>query len=115
MNSPTTAAIYENCATCYQTFSNALVNTEDNKYSLSRAFSPIDAAPPVQVEVYYQSKSKIHNETLFWMSGGFYIFQPLNVFLYRSLFFSPPKYRQDSVTITLPDECFGGQRASEFF
>ena len=98
---------YNNCATCYQTLANALVDTGDNKYFLSRAFFPIDGAPPVQVEVTYVSSSdqKIQS-TWYWLMGGFYLFQPLELFLYRSLFFSPPSLRRESVTLILPDKCF---------
>ena len=100
---------YENCAKCYQTFANALINTADNKYLISRTFFPINSAVPVQVEVTYQSNSgTTEPKTLFWVMGGFYVFRPLDVFLYRSLFFSPPIYRKESVIVTLPDECFGG-------
>ena len=98
---------YDNCETCYQTLANALVDTGDNKYFLSRAFFPTDAAPPVQVEVTYVSSSdqKIQ-ATWYWLMGGFYLFQPLELFLYRSLFFSPPSLRRESVTLFLPDQCF---------
>ena len=101
---------YANCATCYQTFANALINTGDNKYRLSRAFFPVSAASPVEVEVSYQRKSDdVVLQTFFWVMGGFYVFQPLDVFLYRSLFFSPPNFRKGDVTVVLPDECFGDE------
>ena len=99
---------YNNCATCYQTLANALVKTEDNKYNLSRTFFPINAPPPVQVKVMYvKSSDKMIQSTWYWLMGGFYVFQPLELFLYRSLFFSPPSLRRGSVTLILPDECFG--------
>ena len=99
---------YSNCATCYQTFANALVDTGDNKYRLSRAFFPTMNAAAVHVKVTYRSDSNTTDpKTYFWIMGGFYLIQPLNVFLYRSLFFSPPSYRQGTVTVILPDECFG--------
>ena len=98
---------FSNCATCYQTFANALVDTEDNKYNLSRAFFPVENAASVQVEVtYISSNSSNTSLTCRWIKGGFYAIQPLNVFLYRSLFFSPPTWRKESVTVLLPDECF---------
>ena len=98
---------YDNCKTCYQTLANALVDTEDNKYFLSRAFFPIDAAPPVQVEVtYVRSSDKVIQSTWYWLMGGFYLFQPLELFLYRSLFFSPPSLRREAITLILPDQCF---------
>ena len=46
---------YNNCATCYQTLANALINTGDNKYRLSSGFFP---DTPVQVRVEYIPMSK---------------------------------------------------------
>ena len=108
---------FANCGTCYETFANALVNTADNKYSLSRAFFPVHDAPPVHVEVTYENFDGTESTKWFWLTGGFYIFQPLHVFLYRSLYFSPPIYRRKSVIIILPDDCFDNTSAKleEFF
>ena len=113
---------YDNCATCYQTFANALINTADNKYHLSEAFLTIGAVPPVQVEVTYSRMSTDimtdeSNDTRawYWVKGGFYVFQPLELFLYRSIFFSPPTWRQDSLKLMLPDQCFVESNQSENF
>ena len=97
---------YDNCATCYQTLANALVNTGDNKYQLSGMFFPIDAVTPVQVEVTYISISNVTARKMYWLKGGFYVFQPVELILYRSLFFSPPSWRKESITLELPDQCF---------
>ena len=98
---------YNNCATCHQTFANALINTADNKYRLSRAFFPTRFAPPVEVEVTYHSETPgLESKHFFWLTGGFYVFQPVYILLYRSLFFSAPKYRRKEVNLTLPDSCF---------
>ena len=98
---------YDNCKTCYQSFINALINTGDNKYLLSNAFFPIDAVPPVQVEVtYISTATNLKNQTWHWLLGGFYIFQPLELFLHRSLFFSHPIWHRQTVNLTIPDICF---------
>ena len=98
---------FNNCATCYQTLANAIVDTADNKYEISRAFFPAENVASVHVKVTYRSESNQNSQiTYFWVMGGFYVIQPLNVFIYRSLFFSPPTYRQESVTVMLPDQCF---------
>ena len=111
---PSNNKTYDNCATCYQTFANALVNTEDNKYLLSNAFFPIDATPPVRVEVTYVSSSNNQSkQTWHWLMGGFYVFQPLELFLHRSLFFSHPIWRTKAVTLTLPDICFGNSSKND--
>ena len=109
---------FDNCASCYQTVANAIVNTADNKYEISRAFFPAESVTSVHVRVTYRSESNANSQiTYFWVMGGFYVIQPLNVFLYRSLFFSPPSYRQENVTIMLPDRCFNDLANSneEFF
>ena len=104
----------DNCATCYQTLANALVDTEDNKYHLSRTFFPIDKAPPVQVEVTYVSSSdEMIQSTWYWLRGGFYVFQPLELFMFRSLLFSPPCWRRESVTLVFPDNCFDESSAND--
>ena len=104
---PPNSETYNNCGSCYQTFANALVNTADNKYILSRAFFPINNAPSVQVEITYRSNGTGRSLRYFWVMGGFFIFQPLDLFLYRSLFFSLPTYRKKAINVTLPHQCFG--------
>ena len=104
---------YDNCATCYQTLANALVNTGDNKYQLSDVFFPIDAVAPVQVEVTYISISNVTDRKMYWLKGGFYVFQPLELIVYRSLFFSPPSWRKESITLELPDQCFDKSNKSD--
>lgn len=94
---------YSNCDTCYQTFAHALVNTDNNQYELSKAFFPTESAASVHVGVTYTDG--VNATTYYWIMGGFYAIQPVNIFLYRSLFFSPPTYRQSSVNVTLPSEC----------
>ena len=100
---------YNNCATCYQTLANALINSEDNKYRLSETFFPIASVQPVQVRVTYilnTSNQTTLTREWYWLVGGFYLIQPLELFLYRSLFFSSPKWRQGAVTLVLPEQCF---------
>ena len=97
---------YDNCDTCYQTLANALINTGDNKYQLSMTFFPTVTPPPVQVEVTYRGSSNMTNTVKwYWLGGGFYVIQPLELFAYRSLFFAPPPWHFDNVTLTLPDKC----------
>ena len=105
---------YNNCKTCFQTFANALVNSGDNKYRISSVFFPIDNISPVQVKVTYISTSDATGRKIwYWLNGGFYIFQPLELFEFRSLFFSPPAWNKESVTILLPDNCFANNNVNE--
>ena len=114
---------YDNCNTCYQTLANALINTKDNKYHLGKTFFPDDAVTPVQVTVEYlctsasdtadancttivNSNTSCIDTTWYWLKGEFFVYQPLDIFMYRSLFFSPPHWRKKSVQLYLPHQCF---------
>ena len=111
---------YDNCATCYQTLANALLNTGDNKYQLSKAFFPHDAVQPVVVKVVYKPDTQCNTtncsdseqdpddnttSTWYWLAGEMYVYQPLEIFLYRSLLFSPPWWRQQCLVLCLPEPC----------
>jgi hypothetical protein len=122
---------YDNCATCYQTLANALLNTEDNKYHLGNAFFPDNAVPPVEVRAVYipetecntttkfckenQADNGTANRTWFWLAGEFYIYQPLEIFVDRSLFFSPPSWRQECAVLCLPEQCLTTNVSKNFF
>ena len=120
---------YNNCDTCYQTLANALLNTDDNKYQLGRTFFPDSSVPPVVVKVVYvpeaQCNTTKHNaseqdpddnttRTWYWLQGEMYIYQPLKVFSLRSLFFSPPSWRQESVVLCLPKQCLPGNESNTY-
>ena len=120
---------YDNCATCYQTLANALMNTADNKYNLSKAFFPHDAVPPVEVRVVYKSTSQCNKTNYcdkeqgpddnttsiwYWLVGEIYTFVPMEIFVTRSLFFSPPAWRQECVVLCLPDECLSNMSSVTF-
>ena len=122
---------YDNCNTCYQTLANALINTKDNKYHLGKTFFPDDAVRPVQVTVEYLctsapdttdancttiiSNTSYIDTTWYWLKGEFFVYQPLDIFLYRSLFFSPPTWRNASVQLYLPHQCFICSNTSAHF
>ena len=137
----------DNCATCYQTLANALLNSGDNKYQLGRAFFPEDADPPVVVKAVYVMKNVQDSQceqplddntsctcadanttptcadanttnTWYWLAGEMYIYQAMEIFSYRSLFFSPPKWRQECVVLCLPEPCLpmnDSSTSEEFF
>ena len=129
---------YDNCDTCYQTLLNALIDTADNKYQLGEMFFPKDDVTPAQVEVIYMSSNErernLDCETLkntaqidtienfidftwYWLTGEIYVYQPLVLFQYRSLFFSPLRIRHKCVILYLPSTCLNssGQYYDEFF
>ena len=117
---------YDNCDRCYQTLVNALIDTDDNKYYLGRTFFPDDSVRPVEVTVKYLPIPDTEDDnydmncttnntnctadnldtTWYWIMGEFYVYQPLDIFVYRSLLFSPPRWREKSVELYLPYQCF---------
>ena len=115
---------YDNCDRCYQTLVNALIDTEDNKYNLGKTFFPDDSVKPVEVTIKYLPVSDSEDDnyyvncttnntnctnldtTWYWIMGEFYVYQPLDVFVYRSLLFAPPEWRQNTVELYLPPQCF---------
>ena len=120
---------YDNCATCYQTLANALLNTGDNKYQLGRAFFPDDAVAPVEVRVVYKPVTQCNEinycdseqdpddnttSTWYWLAGEMFIYQPLEIFVYRSLLFSPPSWRQECVVLCLPEQCLSTNNSVSF-
>ena len=132
---PSNNKTYDNCASCYQTLANALLNTDDNKYQLGKAFFPVNAVPPVEVRAVYVQETEdqqcnttsyaymyCHSEqdpednttsTWYWLEGEMYIYQPMEIFALRSLFFSPPSWRQECVILCLPEKCL--MKDSEMF
>ena len=129
---------YDNCDTCYQTLANALISTADNKYQLGEMFFPKDDVTPAQVEVIYMSSSEgkrnldcetlkdttqmknieDHTEfTWYWLTGEIYVYQPVQLFQYRSLFFTPLRIHHKCVILYLPSTCLNsrGQYYDEFF
>lgn len=111
---------YDNCDSCFETLVNALINTADNKYQLGRTFFPPDDVIPVQVRVTYKpingtvtadnnctTDLKNNVDTIwYWLMGNFYAYQPVDVFHYRSLLFTPPYWHKKSVELFLPHQCF---------
>ena len=115
------AKTYNNCDTCYRTLVNAVLNTDNNKYNISTTMFPLDHVPPIYVEVYYVNtddcetikstdiktfcESNPNCQLWYWTAGTFYIYQPLDVFYYRSLFFSDPSWRTGTLSVCIPTEC----------
>ena len=112
---------YNNCDTCYRTLVNALLNTDNNKYNISTTMFPLDHVPPIYVEVYYVNtddcetikstdiktfcESNPNRQLWYWTAGTFYVYQPLDVFYYRSLFFSDPSWRTGTLSVCIPADC----------
>ena len=55
--------------------------------------------------IYEEDQPRNDTTRWYWLAGEFYAFQPLNLFLFRSLLFSPPAWRKECVVLCLPDEC----------
>lgn len=122
---------FDNCATCYQTLANALINTADNKYELGKAFFPDNDTIPIEVQIHYipvsqscysanncttvESTLTRRNVTWHWLINEYYIYQPTYLFLFRSLYLSPPVWRNKCVHLYLPDSCLPKYYNEDFF
>ena len=105
------------CVNCYQDLADTLLKTGNNKFHLANTFFPPDQVAPVFVEVTYtfeaentseigsDNSSASNSETWYWTQGSFFFYQPINVFLYRSLFFSQPGWRSTRVSLSLSEDC----------
>ena len=71
----------------------SLLKHDDNVHKLSQTFFPPISNPPQVVRVTYNFGENIdESEVWFWTSDSYYLFIPIEMFQYMSLFFSRPAY-----------------------
>ena len=97
---------YEDCATNYSVFENAVFKTNNNLYKFTTTFYPPDKYNPLYVNVTYRFLDTNTTVSYQWSSASLYhIIQP-RTFRYLSLLFS---YIEDSrivdLELELPGEC----------
>ena len=77
---------------CFSYLVEQVRENDENLFEIQNVFLPPNAAPPVFVVVTYRFQDaegeEIGNEVWFWSTSVFYIWQPLHVFQFTSLFFS---------------------------
>ena len=125
----------EECSKYYELLAYQVTRCGNNLYNIQSIFFPPNKPPPVFVIVFYHFNESSHNKTLyednvteiydfnelddnktdvwFWTTSTFYIFQPLHVFQFTSLFFSNVAVdHYSTLHLYLPSGC---QNASSDF
>ena len=98
------------CSKCYTLLVSQIIYQDKNLFNVTSAFFPPDDESPVFVTVYYHYKNDFvetsnASQIWFWTTSTFYLFQPLHVFQFTSLFFSDTSLQSSSLHLTLPSNC----------
>lgn len=79
------------CSVCYHTLKESLLKRDDNVRGLSETFFPPNDNQPEFVEVTYCIGEIGNNCSVwFWTHDSPYLFFPIEIFQYMSLFFGKP-------------------------
>ena len=97
-----------NCS-CFAYLVEQVRENDKNLFEVQNVFLPPNATPPVFVVVTYRFQDaqgeENATEVWFWSTSVFYIWQPLHVFQFTSLFFSDTKLQYSEAHLTLPLVC----------
>ena len=99
-----------NCSVCYHTLKESLLKRDDNVRKLSETFFPPRKNQPEFVEVKYQfgENTNSDSQVWFWTHDSSYLFFPIEIFQYLSLFFGKPaSLFSQKVNLTLDEDCSG--------
>ena len=102
----------DNCLECFNRLAYETLYPSQNQLNLQKAFFPPDEAPPVFVIITYNYKFpngsiEKREKTWFWSASTYYIYQPLAMLQFTSLFFADPEFRTKELALTLPMKCIG--------
>ena len=113
----------ESCSKCYSTLVEQVTKRDQNLFNLQNRFFPPEKASPLFLTVYYHFdtdtdvcdtndtsgslyKTKDNNTVVwFWSTTSFYLFQPIHVLQYTSLFFSDSESYASEVCLVLHPDC----------
>ena len=106
----------DDCTRCYDVLASQVVMSARNRYKLQRAFFPPEQENPVFLEVIYKYDVNTTNgpiieslnndsEVWFWTDSPYYLYQPIDVIQFTSLFFADYSLRRSSVTLHLRQDC----------
>ena len=99
----------DDCSKCYAFLVEQVTQHDRNYFEIQNVFFPPDGPSPVFVIVTYHFQDhpggKSNTEIWFWSTSAFYIWQPLHVLQFTSLFFSDTKLQSANATLTLPLNC----------
>ncbi len=99
------------CSKCYSLLVANVTDDDRNQFNLQYAFFPPNYTSPVFVTVYYRYDNDPGSEQVwFWSTSTFYLFHPLHVFQFTSLFFSDVELDTAELYLTLHPDC---QNATE--
>ena len=93
------------CSSSFPLLEADLLSQPQNRFLLSTKFFPPRDANPVIIKVDYVYEDSNMTNVWFWSESEFYFIQPLEIFLYTSLFFANQPYRQSSLTLELSPDC----------
>lgn len=93
------------CTNSFHFLEASLLSHPQNRFNLTETFFPPRDANPVIVEVNYKFENSNVTKVFFWSESAFYFIQPLEIFLYTSLFFANQPYRKSIVNLELSIDC----------
>ena len=97
------------CSSSFHLLEADLLSRPHNRFLLSTKFFPPRDANPVIIKVDYVYEDSNFTSVWFWSESEFYFIQPLEIFLYTSLFFANQPYRQSTLTLELSPDCINAQ------
>ena len=107
--SPPSEAQQDTCSSSFHLLETDLLSRPQNRFLLSTKFFPPRDANPVVVKVDYVYEDSNITNVWFWSESEFYFIQPLEIFLYTSLFFANQPYRQSTLTLELSPDCLNAE------
>ena len=97
------------CSNSFHLLEADLLSRPQNRFQLTTKFFPPRDANPVIIKVEYKYNGSNDTNVWFWSESEFYFIQPLEIFLYTSLFFANQPYRQATITLELSSDCLNAE------
>ena len=98
------------CSSSFHLLEADLLSRPQNRLHLTTKFFPPRDANPVIIKVNYNYDGSNITDVWFWSESEFYFIQPLEIFLYTSLFFANQPYRQSTLTLELSADCLDSSK-----
>ena len=96
----------DDCSQCYALLVSQITQHDANLFNLTSAFFPAEEESPAFITVYYHySDMPDAIKVWFWSTSTFYLFQPIHVFQFTSLFFSDTSLQVSELNLTLRADC----------
>ena len=106
------------CTACYGFLVKEVLKSDENQFNLQMAFFPPNQSDPAFVTIFYDyfndtgriDRAKYNTKIWYWSTSTYYLFQPLPVLQYTSLFFSDPALRHTTLHLTLNASCYDADK-----